>query len=381
MDSRSQGTSPVVPSGLVVFLSVDLAGSTAFKVAAKALPDAATPEASFQKWLPVFTGFYFQFPERLKAAFELERQQDARSDLGEAPSFWKPIGDELVFTKRLTEHAQAFRTVRAFREAVLRYRKELSKKHPSLDLKASAWLAGFPIGNTQVPMGETSGMEKLDLDGEPILVAYNLAKATSRAKPTQTRVDYLGPAIDAGFRIGKLASPRRFVISIDLALLITETNHPRALDFRYDGRVELKGVLGNTPYPIFWIDMGPSALEKLEDELNHAKPVPATTVHEMAGLFLDSTDGRICRPYIVRDNGTLAHGVIPPEHQELLRRLAEEANKEVERENKALEDPQGAQEIAPVDLDEYLNRMPSSRSAPARTRSKKKPTRPRRTKG
>lgn len=352
-------------SGLVLFLSVDLAGSTAFKAAATT--DAALKAGSsaggadgksdspFQKWLPVFTGFYYQFPARLLAAFSSEQRRHA-AELGEPPVFWKPIGDELVFTKVLTDQAQALRSIRAFRAAVQEYRKELKRKHSSLDLKASAWLAGFPVGNTQVPIAAAEELG-LDLDGEPILVAYRLAKAM-QSQGKSARVDYLGPAMDTGFRLGKISTPRRFVLSIDLAFLLTHTNEAESDDpilYRYEGRHELKGVLGNLPYPVFWIDMGASEIEEFEDLQQRRAEIKATDVHRIARVFLDATDGKICKPYITNRAGQSVFGTVPQEHRQILDLIAAEAEKEAERERAALvEAHEPVQEIQPASVAELM---------------------------
>lgn len=156
-------------------------------------------------------------------------------------NIWKTIGDEIVFENTLTTNFDALFYCQIFKEALITYRKRNLKtnKHDNITLKASAWVACFPIFNIQ-----------LDIES-----------ATS----VDTRiVDYIGSTIDAGFRISKLATKRKFVISVELSLILLslfkdngECVHDEfANQFRffYDGKEQFKGVLRNTGYPVIWLD-------------------------------------------------------------------------------------------------------------------------------
>lgn len=79
------------------------------------------------------------------------------------------------------------------------------------------------------------------------------------------QVDVIGPSMDIGFRISKFASDRKFVVSVEIARILSE-NANNHLSIYVDGVEELKGVLNGIAYPIIWIDMNngnPTNIEKL----------------------------------------------------------------------------------------------------------------------
>ena len=216
---------------LLLFMSVDLAGSTAFK--------SKTVTEKIQPWLKVFVDFYHEFPTKLRGQY-LAGKPDSKNPL-KSPEMWKAIGDELVFVAKIGNGGEVPEHLRHFRETVRYYREIVQDVDAKLDLKATAWIAGFPVYNSAIFLPETE---------------QNGSK----------REDYIGPSIDTGFRLGKVATSRRFVISVELAYLLASlqatTKHLNEFDFYYDGGVELKGVLSGFPYPVIWTDLhNPSELE------------------------------------------------------------------------------------------------------------------------
>jgi hypothetical protein len=81
--------------------------------------------------------------------------------------------------------------------------------------------------------------------------------------------DYVGPMIDAGFRLGKFASPQKLVVSVELAYLLLNAKDPYG-HISYQSREVLKGVHPKSGYPIYWIfcwrEDG-DTVTKLEEEL------------------------------------------------------------------------------------------------------------------
>lgn len=77
--------------------------------------------------------------------------------------------------------------------------------------------------------------------------------------------DYIGPSIDNGFRISSFSTPVWMPISIELAYFISESAYyAENLGFgisRID-RQRLKGVMGERPYPVFFIDLAASSNDK-----------------------------------------------------------------------------------------------------------------------
>ncbi|HEY7373809.1 MAG TPA: hypothetical protein VIF57_16735 [Polyangia bacterium] len=327
-------------------------------------------------------GFYYQFRARLVEAVQAEKTTNG-DGLGADPVFWKAAGDELLFTKALTEPKQAWRTIRTFRRAVLSYREELQKKQPSLDVKAHAWIAGFPILNARIPMDD-DGARDLDIEGEPPVVAYRLEHRLSKKEALSTSIDYLGPSIDLGFRLGKLAERRKFIVSADLAYLLCdqEDKDDKEIRFWYEGRQQLKGILGDRPYPLFWIDMNSGGIDVQEDGLLGRQPIDRHKVRDFCRLFLDDTAGAMCLPYIVSDEGKAVYSVIPSAHQQALTDLRRLAAAETERDSIPLNTTEEASASKAVPkittaLSTFLSRVEAT--APTKSMKKKPPNVPSRT--
>ncbi|MBC8290294.1 MAG: hypothetical protein H8E37_08250, partial [Planctomycetes bacterium] len=167
---------------LRLFCSADIVGSMAFK--------ATTPETRTE-WASTFSEFFHFFPQRVAAAY-------ANLPVGfvECSSLlepWKFSGDEILFSCPVQNHRECVSHARAFKEAVGDFPNEnWVRKGTPLTLKATAWIAGFPVTNRKVQI------------------------------PGSNAVDYIGPWIDLGFRIAKFATPRKFVVSASLALLLLD---------------------------------------------------------------------------------------------------------------------------------------------------------------
>ncbi|MBP2295937.1 hypothetical protein [Azospirillum rugosum] len=226
---------------IVLFLSVDLSGSTAFKFS-NDLADRKAGETDADPvhgWFSVIQKFYRHFNQSFLTRFNGEASTAQR------PRLWKALGDELIYMVEVTETQFVASTVRRFVDAVFATRHIVRDMSRSLDLKASAWLADFPARNAIV-----------DLNGlhDPLQEKPSAARRFSAS----AEYDYIGPSMDAGFRLGKLASRRKMPLSVELAYVLAEalsTNRTHGLIFGYEGRVELKGVLGGEDYPVLWLDV------------------------------------------------------------------------------------------------------------------------------
>lgn len=212
---------------LRLFLSVDLENSTQLK---------QRRDSNRETWLTAVLLFARSFPQLFKA----QLQQQARSEKREFPSLeplWKMLGDELLFVQPLQRGQEAHIYVSGFLGALAQWNKDVSAGHPergTLFVKGTAWLAGFPIANAVIDAG----------DG---------------------RRDYVGPSIDAGFRISRLATRRRLPISVDLAWLLLQIKSHLVLHF--NGPAILKGMAEESGYPSFWLEVGSSPYLKIEREL------------------------------------------------------------------------------------------------------------------
>lgn len=234
----------LVSPKLKLFLSVDVVGSTAFKQSQPRNGHGGGRNSGGPaNWLTFLSSFYRDFGNRIRLHLGrlLEHTGIADGNPDErvgTPHLWKALGDELVFVIELKHENHLPVILDAFRHAI-NEEIDLAKAgdHPlPISLKGSAWLAGFPVCNAEIPMVS-------DLSSGP-------------PAGTVTGFDYAGPTIDIGFRISKLASPHRLIVSAEVAYLLTVARggveivhhlHP-------DRPAELKGILGGEEYPVFWID-------------------------------------------------------------------------------------------------------------------------------
>lgn len=206
--------------GLRLFLSVDIAGSTTFKQR----HNKGNPEES---WVATFTGFFVEFTQLFFTNAEKEN-----SVAYERTELWKALGDELIFSAPVESLAETDALISAFYNTMQEYRKGLRGKQ--MDLKGTVWTAGFPSRNK--------------------LISIPRGKLHDEAE-----VDYLGPDMDIGFRLGKLATPGPIVASMDLASLYFSSEDKRNMRCYPVGWSSLKGVFSDQPYRIYWLV--PSSLQ------------------------------------------------------------------------------------------------------------------------
>ena len=268
---------------LRLFMSVDVIGSTSFK--------HSSEHAESQGWLDFFYSFYNTF----SASFANQRARIARK-VGldkplRPPRLWKALGDELIYEVELQEENEAAYYLSAFRSTVnrrIRHQSQEGEGALPISFKATAWLAGFPVGNAAIPLERTSGDD--------------------------AEYDYVGPLIDIGFRLTHHATTRRFIISVDLAWLIS-TEGGGELDFFYEGRETLRGVLENRTYPIIWIDAHQEELRSnptrsqrlagLEDRLLGREKQDLDTLAAYCRSFIEHTGEPLMLPWIEGDTGAL----------------------------------------------------------------------------
>lgn len=272
---------------LRLFLSVDLVGSTAFK--AESRVNTKCPHCrdsrSEEPWNLVFESFYKDFPVELRRAYENMTTRTACLPELPIPSIWKYLGDEILFYVTLKDYRHAIFHLYAFQKTLKMFSGHMEFKGLPLRCKGSAWLAGFPVNNIMI---------KPELPPE--------------SYPYGVPVDFIGSSIDCGFRLSRLSTTRKLVVSLDLALMLAtamEEPHDQDLDgvvFRYDGREVLKGVLHQTPYPIFWIDMEGDT-ELPEDRwLGLGDRCKPEDIISFCDQYIENTPGMI-RPFIERDAG------------------------------------------------------------------------------
>jgi hypothetical protein len=240
---------------LRLFASVDLEGSTAFK------QNLATRGG--RVWLGVLLKFVEQFDQAFWAHIGMAARKAGPTHPAR-PRLWKILGDELIFTAEITHARDAALYVEAMSSALKDWNAEVlagQKTTPPrtdrpLRIKGSAWLADFPVTNAVLPV-----------DG--------------------AHQDFVGPAMDAGFRLGQLASPRRFVLSVDLVWLLL--GHNENLPVQFAGRTrELKGLAADSGYPQFWLEIDASAYHSREQKVLGPRrpPIPGAQLRDLCACFI-----------------------------------------------------------------------------------------------
>jgi hypothetical protein len=262
---------------LKLFLSVDVVGSTSFKQRDR--------DEHAQTWLNLFVSFFVEFPTLLNTEVETLNIKLPKVRL------WKSLGDELIFTVELTDRHYAAAYLKAFsvtlRKAAENWHTDDSDPaRKELHLKGTAWLAGFPVGNVEIPLDVS--VDDQNSDGR----------------------DYIGPLIDTGFRLKEFASSRKLVLSADLTYLLLSVG-VSGMELFLEGENSLKGVLRGKPYPVIWLDCDghpeavhdrPSAkMNRLKDGLTGKAPAKAENLKTYLKLWLEDAKSCLCIPFIFKD--------------------------------------------------------------------------------
>ena len=165
-----------------MFLSVDIVGSTAFKQSAAdgktgkgASADDESPRS--EPWFEPIAQFYRGVERTFSKEWSIceEKANSINWPTGPSPELWKSIGDEVIYTKHLTDHREVLSTLYAWVSTVRSYRKILRMQFKTLDLKSTAWIAGFPVHNAEVIFrpsvifADATGIVISDASIEPIV--------------------------------------------------------------------------------------------------------------------------------------------------------------------------------------------------------------------
>lgn len=273
---------------LRLFLSADVVGSTAYK--------AENSTGLAPAWSETFNSFFNDFPRFLKNEGYAKLPPSCPSDVHPAEP-WKFSGDEILFYTKLNHRTEVVSHLAAFKMALREYPDVWRQKDVSLNLKGTAWLAGFPVLNTEL---------RLSQEGREVL-------------------DFIGPSIDLGFRLGQFASPRRFVMSTDLTLLLTDALDHLKVDARdktfsieYHGRHELKGVIKGEPYPIFWLDTLDGKVDEEDQLLGNGRNSARGDCQTFARNFING-NSRLWLPFLHSENDQYHN--IPEAFSEILEAL------------------------------------------------------------
>lgn len=361
---------------LRVFLSVDIVNSTSFKQNLRNLDknlDEENDSSLAEPWFSPISLFYREIERHFYHQWNkisLKAKETLKCDPGSPPSLWKTAGDEVFYVKTISHHKQLLVLIWSWIEAVNLHRKELKRQHPTLDLKSAAWLAGFPVNNAEVVLRNNIDKNSSYAD-DPVLSNLELLSEYNEAS-RETYKDYIGPSIDTGFRIAALASPRKFTISLDLALMLAHADvNLRSSDppdfqniiFHYDGRLALKGVLNGAPYPIFWIDMAPDdPLNQIEDGLTNTTRIGSSDVKKFCELFIQKTlTSHMMIPFIC-DTAEDHFSDVPQYHKSRLEKLKDYWENEKAKRDDELSSAEATDDASGIlpNVDDCVDRLVSA---------------------
>lgn len=155
--------------------------------------------------------------------------------------------------------------------------------------------------------------------------------------------------MDIGFRLVKAASPRRMLISIELASLLTLPDGDKSFSFFLGEGLELKGVAKGHTYPCIWLDNlrdDPSitTADQLlldEEKLRKIQPPQCSSkdLHDFAARWIAHMGPPFVAPFIF---GDLIIGKYPANYQELYNKIMLEGTQGVN------DDVEPAAEAAPT---------------------------------
>lgn len=241
-----------------MFISVDIVNSTKYKnILSKSSEDV-------QPWLEFFSHFYKYFPQDLNDEIhKLSNKDEFTSVHGDKLKVWKLLGDEIVFYTELKDYRETHLYIIALKQTMKSFSKQyINEKY--LALKSSAWIAGFPVGNTEFKV--------------------------------EDKTDFLGPSIDIGFRLSKFATTEKIVISVDLALLLLEKNID-GLKYFFDGYHVLKGVFLDREYPIISVD------NRIDVKYNVMCHSDTNELKKLCKEYIGEEYNPLIRPFIEEDIG------------------------------------------------------------------------------
>ncbi|MCD1633013.1 hypothetical protein K7H91_04450 [Martelella mediterranea] len=293
-----------------LFLSVDLSGSTAFKnsTAGEDREEGITP-----KWVTVFQQFYGDFPSRYRGNYQ--KQANELDGDHECPVIWKAVGDELVFCSRVKNKKAVVTAVSAFIDTLHDYRKHLVDEGIDLNVKGSAWLAAFPEPNRAVQLKKTESDEEF----------FSASEALENAADTRPfDYDFLGKAIDTGFRVASTATRERFTLSVQLARLFTSIPEGSRLSYqiRIDLPTELKGVNKGIPYPMIYIDtMNHLTTKKFRTKEREILQLSSNISNESISEYLQAYCEVVGTDEIVLPENNESETIPPPTSYQKLRDL------------------------------------------------------------
>lgn len=262
---------------LLYFLSIDIINSTSIKNELK------NKKESSSSWSIMFNSFFNDVDNHLGKIYK---------DIPEINDFqglfkWRTIGDEIVYFSQIKDLYHLVEHVKA----AITFSKEFNaREHNNLKIKLTSWIAGFPVNNA------------LFYEKEQELLAHN-----SRKIRNYPHINFLGPCIDTGFRIAKYSSLDKFVLSIDLTLVLLHyiNSNCKAIKnnqfkFYFDNEKTVKGI-NNGRYPIIWLNL--KEKDSREFILEKKDKCCTETLYKYCIEYME--ENRIFKPFVIQNQNEI----------------------------------------------------------------------------
>ena len=294
---------------LRLFMGADIVGSTALKQSRPGANKPTDQATTGPSWFSAIQGFYFEAAQAL--IFQWDKAKGTSSNphllFGPDPQLWKTVGDEVLFVKVLTDHRQVATTLQCWIAALGRMKEFLRAESTLLDVKSTCWTAGFPFRNREVVLDPKITSKAPQIEDYYKENGRLLNKHYKNPNGSKLSVDYIGPSIDTGFRLSSFATGRKLITSVDVAYFLSMTQvdgEIKRFDLFYEGSTSLKGVLGGSNYPIFWLDMSDEAsLSRKEDKLKTVSSCNNQDIREYCEEFYNVHSQFTFRPFVNGDVG------------------------------------------------------------------------------
>jgi len=335
-----------------LFLSVDLVGSTDLKQGGVPYIDRQeyfSRDVWFYPLSKFFSMFHTVFYRELDEVLLAEKQaSDEYEYLAASKKLtsdrivkWRLTGDEVVYCANVHNAEELYPIIVAFKNALIIVRRLLNSDKKffkkaernrftsyrdlledafqtvELDVKGCIWSAGFPITNRMVVVPDKhdeiqEALESADPEYTQLFMV-NRYLTSGKSDRKNYLVDYVGPSMDTGFRLAAMATPRKLLISIEVAYLLSKINQTwidriyrrirlgSEFSLCFDGKYSLKGVMGGKPYPVFYVDCGgDEAINSMEDNIRSVDPsLNLRSVCDYCEFFFDKYERFFQRPTIV----------------------------------------------------------------------------------
>lgn len=289
-DINQERIDDILRPKLRLFMSVDLEGSTALKNETGILPLKNMDEVKskidlFPGWHKAIFEFFYEFDDLnrlIQSEYSLFRNIHGQPKIENPkvffPQIWKRKGDEIIYSVEIIDSYHFVYCLIFFLTSIAKYRENFGIESQDVrenDVKATIWLAGFPLVNTETAF--INPESQIRHHSRSLSTLNNLIGLYRIDNTDDNRIDYIGPSVDIGFRISTLANNIKIPINVEVAYILStvfdvgnenpnftilekyikfneeKTNYKFAHETFYDGEVNLKGVFDERGYPFFWL--------------------------------------------------------------------------------------------------------------------------------